>query len=231
MITKLQHNADIVKKGLLVYTLIVLVAMATVLSSVLFANDKNHILAEEATKPTPIQQGPTQDPKNIEVTPTVEASITPKPTKKPKPTPTPVTAEVLTPNSIVIPKIGVNVGIIKGTDGNNAIEQGAWLYPSSYDGSSGEKIFLGHRRKWGPGDPRSFWNLNQLEQGDTIKLTDATGTISTYSVTNTVLTNGGDYSILKASKDNIIKLISCSTAYGTAGSSEKRIVIIATKIS
>lgn len=132
-------------------------------------------------------------------------------------------------NTLVIPRLNVRTAVIEGIDGEKAIHEGAWLYPNSYEGE-GEKILLGHRRFWGADDPRSFWNLDQLQEGDAIYYSDAKGIVYNYAVKSVVVRNAGDLSTLKPSKENIIKVISCSTADGTAGSSEKRIVVIASQI-
>lgn len=135
----------------------------------------------------------------------------------------------LSPNNLIIPKLNVNTKVIEGIDGEAAIHEGAWLYPSSFEGS-GEKILLGHRRFWGADDPRSFWNLDHLVQGDRIYYSDSEGNKYTYEVKAVSVRTAGDNTILKASEENIIKVISCSTADGSAGSSEKRIVVIATQV-
>lgn len=135
----------------------------------------------------------------------------------------------LAANTLLIPKLNVNTKVIGGIDGEAAIHDGAWMYPSSYE-AEGEKILLGHRRYWGADDPRSFWNLDQLTDGDMIHYADAHGKVYSYEVKAVSVRNAGDLSILKASKENIIKVISCSTADGSAGSAEMRIVVIATQV-
>lgn len=132
----------------------------------------------------------------------------------------------LEPNTLVIPRLNVNTKVIMDIDGEAAIHEGAWFYPGSYE-ENGEKILLGHRRFWGPDDPRSFWNLDQLIKGDKIHYSDNAGNTFTYKVIGTSITNGADHSILNASRENLLKVISCSTADGSAGSSEMRIVVIA----
>lgn len=132
-------------------------------------------------------------------------------------------------NILKIQKINLETEIVRSTDGEAAINQGAWLVPSSYD-ENGEKILMGHRRYWGADDPRSFWNLNQLQEGDEIKYYDQEGYELSYKVKTVSIRTGEDHSILKASKDNLLKVISCSTPDGSAGSSEKRIVVIAQQI-
>ena len=141
----------------------------------------------------------------------------------------PADVEKSEPFHLIIPKLNVNSPIITGVDGEAAIHQGVWLYPNSYE-DDGEKILLGHRRYWGVDDPRSFWNLDQLVSGDTIKYVNAQGLVTTYAVKSVAVRNEGDLSVLKPSKENMIKVISCSTADGSAGSSEKRIVVIAEQI-
>lgn len=141
----------------------------------------------------------------------------------------PVEVEKGEPFHLIIPKLNVNSPIIAGVDGEAAIHKGVWLYPSSYE-DEGEKILLGHRRYWGVDDPRSFWNLDQLVAGDIIKYVNERGEVTTYSVKSVSVRSEGDLSVLKPSKENMIKVISCSTADGSAGSSEKRIVVIAQEI-
>lgn len=135
----------------------------------------------------------------------------------------------MTANTLVIPKLNINTKVIEGIDGEEAIHEGAWLYPSSYE-DDGEKILLGHRRFWGADDPRSFWNLDHLQDGDMIHYADAKGKVYNYKVKAVSVRNAEDHAILKASKENMIKVISCSTADGSAGSAEKRIVVIATQV-
>lgn len=150
-------------------------------------------------------------------------------TQKVGATTVPVEVEKSEPFHLIIPKLNVNSPIITGVDGEAAIHQGVWLYPSSYE-NDGEKILLGHRRYWGVDDPRSFWNLDQLVAGDIIKYVNDQGVVTTYAVKSVAVRSEGDLSVLKASKENMIKVISCSTADGSAGSSEKRIVVIAQEV-
>ncbi len=138
-------------------------------------------------------------------------------------------AEKKSPLQLIIPKLNISAPVILGVDGEAAIHKGAWLYPSSYE-QEGEKILLGHRRYWGIDDPRSFWNLDQLVAGDTIEYVNQEGVVTKYAVKSVAIRNEGDFSVLKSSKEDLIKVISCSTADGSAGSSEKRIVVIAEKV-
>jgi LPXTG-site transpeptidase (sortase) family protein len=124
-----------------------------------------------------------------------------------------------------IPVIGVDTPVIMGLDGNSAIEHGTWMYPASR--SDKEKILFGHRRKFGQNSPLSFWRMDELNTGDLIYLVDNDGHRLAYTVQAQAVTNGSDMSILNVSGDDIVKLVSCSTVDGSAGSAEYRLITIA----
>jgi len=132
--------------------------------------------------------------------------------------------------TILIPAIKVSSKIYKGSDGDKLLDQGFWHYPATNLPGNGETILLCHRRLFRSTDPRSCWNLNLLKPGDLIQLNDNTGKILRYIVTNNVVNPQGDVNIFQVSKDNYLKIISCSLENGQAGGSTHRIVIIAEKV-
>jgi len=128
-------------------------------------------------------------------------------------------------NRIIIPAMGVDVPIIEGTDGESAIDQGWWLYPASKE--RGEKVYLAHRRYWGKDHPYSAWDINTLKIGAKIKLVGKNGKVYTYKVKSQAVKDGVDLGIFRASADDLVKIITCSTWTGDPGSADYRYVTIA----
>jgi hypothetical protein len=130
---------------------------------------------------------------------------------------------------IKIDQIGVDVPVIGGSDGDRAVDKGWWLYPASKD--EGEKILLGHRRYWGFSHPYSAWQMDTLPIGAMIKVIDKNNNEYIYEVVSQSVKDGEDISIFRPSTQDLIKIITCSTFNGTAGSSEFRHVTIARRLS
>lgn len=142
-------------------------------------------------------------------------------------------SKINTPNSqeivsLQISSIGVDATIIHDLDGDKAIDIGWWMYPASED--YGEKIILAHRRYWQPGHPYSAWNIDQLEVGTIIEVKDANGIVYKYQVASQAVRDGYDLGIFRPSEEDIIKIVTCSTWNGGAGSSDYRSVTIAVRV-
>lgn len=129
---------------------------------------------------------------------------------------------------IKIAKIGVNAPIIQDLDGNKAIDLGWWLYPGSKQ--DGEKILMAHRRFWKAGHPFSAWNINTLKKGTLIQLVDKSGSIFKYKIVSQSVVQGNDLSIFNTANDDLLKIITCSTFTGDAGSSSHRFITIAKRV-
>ncbi|MEI7578907.1 MAG: sortase [bacterium] len=140
----------------------------------------------------------------------------------------PAAAQSDTVNKIQIPALGVNAPIIHDIDGKKAIDQGWWMYPASKP--QGEKIILAHRRYWPPGNPYSAWNIDTLPIGAEIKVYDQNGQVYNYQVAAQSINEGSDLSIFVPANDDILKIITCSTFSGAAGSASHRFVTIARRV-
>ncbi|MFQ5492808.1 MAG: sortase [Candidatus Dojkabacteria bacterium] len=125
---------------------------------------------------------------------------------------------------ISIPSVNINSPIVQGQNGDAALDQGMWLYPSQY--AKGEKILLCHRRYFGTNDPRSCWFIDRANRGDIIKIIDKNGKVAKYKIKSQSVRKGNDLSIFKASSDDIIKIITCTPL----GSSSHRLVTIAKRV-
>ena len=66
-------------------------------------------------------------------------------------------------NRLVIPSIGVHIGIVEGTD-ESVLYRGAWRRPNtSTPDQGGNTVITGHRFHYIPPNNRTFYNLNKLE--------------------------------------------------------------------
>ncbi len=128
---------------------------------------------------------------------------------------------------IVIPKIGVKGNVLGGADGDALMDQGFWMYPSSATPGNGETILMCHRRFFGSKDQRSCWNLDQLQKGDLIQIIDPNGMPIRYEVQTITVKSPDDVNVYETSRENFLKLISCSLPGGVPGGSDYRIVVIA----
>jgi LPXTG-site transpeptidase (sortase) family protein len=71
-------------------------------------------------------------------------------------------------NTLVIPKINVNIGIVEG-ETLLALKDGAWRHPTSgKPGEGGNTVISGHRFRFLPPNNRTFYFLDKLEKGDDI---------------------------------------------------------------
>ncbi len=71
-------------------------------------------------------------------------------------------------NTIVIPKIGVDMPVVEG-ETEEALEQGAWRVPeTSTPDQGGNTVISAHRWKLLPPSTETFYNLDKLEIGDEV---------------------------------------------------------------
>lgn len=72
--------------------------------------------------------------------------------------------EPVTGNRIVIPTIGVYIGIVEGND-DSVLFRGAWRRPnSSTPDKGGNTVITGHRFHYVPPNNKTFYNLNKIEK-------------------------------------------------------------------
>ncbi len=127
-------------------------------------------------------------------------------------------------NWIKIDSIGIDSPIVEGSDGDKALDQGMWLYPSSYN--KNEKILLCHRRYWGRKDPRTCWFIDRVKMGDLVRVSDGKGNEYDYRIVSQTVHDADDLSIYRASNDDVIKILTCTPL----GSSAQRLVTIAVRV-
>ncbi len=76
--------------------------------------------------------------------------------------------EPVTGNRLVIPTIGVYIGIVEGNN-ESVLFRGAWRRPnSSTPDRGGNTVITGHRFHYVPPNNKTFYNLNKIEEGSKI---------------------------------------------------------------
>lgn len=128
--------------------------------------------------------------------------------------------------SIKIPAINYSSPIIESENAVEAVEQGAWHYPSNHP-LEGEAIFLCHRRYFSQRDSKSCWYLDRVKKGDSLFINFSDGSQKYYKVTSVNVTDAENLSIYNASTEEMIKLISCSISNGKIGGDSHRITVTA----
>lgn len=112
--------------------------------------------------------------------------------------------------------------ISEGTT-SHAMLEGFWHFPTSvYPGQKGNVVVIGHRFQYLPPAKNTFFNLDKVAIGDSIKITQDEGTY-TYIVTDIQIVEPNDVSILQKTDDYRLTLITCTPLW----TSEQRLVITA----
>jgi len=126
-----------------------------------------------------------------------------------------------THNRLIIPKIGINSAILEGPSLNILNkEEGVWHQTGNIINSN--FVIAGHRWKYLPPNTTTFYNLGQLQVGDTV-VVDWYGSRHYYSVSQTEQVSQNDTDILKPTATTELTLYTCYDKRQT-----ERIVVIAT---
>ena len=146
---------------------------------------------------------------------------TPAPSAALTPDPTPFFAA--RPYHMTIDKIGVSAPVVtEGMDANQAPivplegDVVAWYDFSAEPGTAGNAVFAGHKTWNGPA---IFYNVDDLQRGDTIRLTGDDGAELDYTVTDSFTVNENDpnaVSVMAPTKSAVMTIITCDgTRYYT----------------
>lgn len=110
-----------------------------------------------------------------------------------------------------IPKIGLNMIVVEGTD-ESALRKGAGhIEGTSLPGMGGNFAVAGDRVLWGG----PFLNLDELGEGDEIFVRTPYGKFS-YIVTTNFIIDPEDSSVLQPGGEEIITLVTCDPPWGTS---------------
>jgi LPXTG-site transpeptidase (sortase) family protein len=157
-----------------------------------------------------------------------EAVTSPTPaTTTPSAAPTPTSASTpffaARPYHMTIDKIGVSGPVVaEGMDANQVPivplegDVVAWYDFSAQPGTAGNAVFAGHKTWNGPA---IFYNVDELQRGDTIRLTGDDGAELNYTVTDSFTVNENDpnaVSVMAPTKIAVMTIITCEgTRYYT----------------
>lgn len=129
-------------------------------------------------------------------------------------------------NTLVIPKIGVEVPIVEAPD-ERGLERGAWHMPeTAVPGDGGNTVITAHRFKYLPPNNQTFYNLNRLAPRDTFAVLWE-GKKLLYEVTAVKIVNASDTSIVANTGSEQITLFTCHPLFST----KKRFVVVAKPVS
>lgn len=135
----------------------------------------------------------------------------------------PASEYAISPNRVIIPKIGVNAPIVVTDNSEWGLSQGAWLVPNtSTPNKGGNTVITGHRFKYLPPNNLTFYLFHKLEVGDLVSVIwDKDDYL--YKIRETKIVPKTELSVLDNTEKPILTMFTCHPIYST----EERIVIIA----
>lgn len=132
----------------------------------------------------------------------------------------------VSPNRVIIPKIGVNAPIIEA-ETEEALNRGAWLLPDGATPDQGSNtIIAGHRYKYLPPSNLTFYLFHKLEIKDKVSIIWQEETYI-YEIMEIKIVAPTEISILEPSQDSILTLFTCHPIYST----DQRLVVVAKLIA
>jgi len=121
---------------------------------------------------------------------------------------------------------GIDMPLLAWKDGQAALWLGAWLWPDgSQPGQIGNTVIFGHRFRYLPPLSNTLFKLDRVTIGDPITVVWH-GTTYTYRVLGSRVIEPTDLSVLAASSDERITIITCTPVFST----KQRLVITAIRI-
>ncbi len=126
---------------------------------------------------------------------------------------------------LVIPKIGVNVEIVFGTDQDEALNRGIWHIPGTSTPEKGSNTVLsGHRFRFLSG-PRTLYLLDKVTKGDPI-IIYWNGKEYDYVVTGSKIVQPNQVEILDPTDETRLTIFTCAPLFST----KERLVLFAKPI-
>lgn len=129
----------------------------------------------------------------------------------------------VSPNRLIITKIGVNAPIVQTDNEEYGLSLGAWLVPDgSTPSQGGNTVITGHRFKYLPPNNLTFYLFDKLEAGDIVSVIWQEEKYF-YRIKEIKIVDKTDLSVLSPSEESILTMFTCHPIYST----EKRLVVIA----
>jgi sortase A len=124
---------------------------------------------------------------------------------------------------MTIPKIDLSAMMVPGVTQKDLKNSLGWMKSTAYPGEAGNTVIAGHRSyTYG----QFFHRLNEIENGDTIKIETTSGLLL-YRVYEKTVVEPDDLSVLKAKKEEELTLITCEPLY----SDKYRLIVKAERIN
>ncbi len=121
-----------------------------------------------------------------------------------------------------IPRIGVDVIVVKGVDRNDLKKGPGWMSTTAFPGTPGNVFIAGHRTTYGA----EFNRLNELQPGDEVVLTTREGR-AVYAAAQQRIVAPTEVSVTKPTGDNRLTLSTCNPKF----SARQRLLVIARAVS
>lgn len=133
---------------------------------------------------------------------------------------------LISPNRLIITKIGVNAPIVESNNEQYGLSRGAWHVPeSSTPDKGGNTVITGHRFKYLPPNNVTFYLFDKLEAGDLISVIWQEKNYL-YKIKETKIVPNTDLSVLNQTDESILTMFTCHPIYST----ENRLVIVASLV-
>ncbi len=116
---------------------------------------------------------------------------------------------------LVIPKIGVDMPIVEGQDGQQALRLGAWHIPGTGDAVRGGNLVVAGHRYLRTRGQETLFRLDEVVVGDLIQVVWE-GAEYTYRVERTEVVTPDRVDVLDQTKDHQLTIITCHPNYSTA---------------
>ena len=129
----------------------------------------------------------------------------------------------ISPNRVIIKKIGVNAPIVESQNSNYGLSKGAWHVPESSTPDKGSNtVITGHRFKYLPPNNLTFYLFHKLEVGDEVYIIwDKEDYF--YKIKEIKIVPDTEISILNPTSNPILTMFTCDPIYST----KNRLVVIA----
>ena len=128
----------------------------------------------------------------------------------------------VSPNRVIIPKIGVNAPIVVTDNADYGLSQGAWLVPNtSTPDKGGNTVITGHRFKYLPPHNLTFYLFDKLETGDLVSIVWKEEDYL-YRIKEVKIVDDTEVSIQDPTNEPTLTMFTCHPIYST----EQRLVVI-----
>ena len=128
----------------------------------------------------------------------------------------------ISPNRIIIPKIGVNAPVVESKSAEYGLHLGAWHIPdTSTPNKGGNTVITGHRFKYLPPHNLTFYLFHKLEAGDIFSVIWNEQDYY-YRIKEVKIVDKTEVSILDPTEEPTVTLFTCHPIYST----EQRLVVV-----